>query len=223
MKEITRVRLVAGLGWVVLTFLCWLLYPPTMSDTMARYAPMAEAFARGEWTLAFHPRFGVIFQVCAGTLAFLGLPGDLACQATAIGALLLAGVAMWYVAERLFDRETAWWTFALVALCEVFLGNAMDGLRDPVKCLAFAWLGRGVVERRAIWFALGLFVLMTVVSYGFALALVLLLGWYAWQRRSWWPILLFLLGTVVETVMVHAYTGYWVPVPQIVRIVGRFL
>lgn len=234
MKETARVWLAALLGWIVLTLLCWLLYPPTMSDTMSRYAPMADAFARGEWQLAFHPRFGVLFQCVAGSLAFLGLPGDVACQATAIGMLMLAGVAMWFVSYRLFGREAAWWTFALVVLCDVFLGNAMDGLRDPVKCLSFALLGLGIVDRRGVWFGLGLFVLITLVSYGFAVGCASLLFWLAWQVvpsqapvSRWSAILIptgfLLLGTFCVTVMVWAYSGEWVPAPQFIPLVERFL
>lgn len=42
---------------------------------MNRYAPMADAFAAGDWFHAFHPRFGALFSVLTGLFATLGFRG----------------------------------------------------------------------------------------------------------------------------------------------------
>lgn len=228
MRGEKRVWGVAIPGWVLLSALCWWLYPPTMSDTMSRYAPMADAFARGEWYLAFHPRFGVLFQCVSGSLAFLGLPGDVACQATAIGMLIVSAVFMWKVADRLFGLEAAWWTFGIVVLCDFFLNNSMDGLRESGKCLSLAFVAWGVVSGRSRWVGAGVFVLITIVSYGFAVATALLGTWAVWvfaRGLSWrklvWPGTGWSAGTVVCSLMVHAYTGYWLPVPHFIRFLEK--
>ena len=45
--------------------------PPV--DVATRYAPMAEAFARGDWGYAFHPRVPLLQSVIGGIAVFLGL------------------------------------------------------------------------------------------------------------------------------------------------------
>ena len=50
-------------------------FPLFATDTACRYAPMAEAFAEGNWSEAFHPRFGVGFPVIAGLIRFVMVTG----------------------------------------------------------------------------------------------------------------------------------------------------
>ena len=58
--------------------------PLAATDTLCRYAPMAEAFAAGDWANAFHPRFGVGGTVVAGLFALLpGFDGFTACAVSA--------------------------------------------------------------------------------------------------------------------------------------------
>ena len=208
---------------------CW-LYPCMSSDTIFRYAPMADAFARGEWNLAFHPRFGVLFQCVAGSISWLtGLSGDCACQVAATGFLALAAVPLWFLARELFGERVAWWSVAALLVCDDFTRYAMDGLRDVGKCLAFALLGLGAVKERPCWFALGLVVLVSLVSYGFVVGSVLLFGWcvLAIMRRrpglAVLPVVGWTVATAAVTVMVHAFTGHWLPVPHFIKVVGAWL
>lgn len=46
------------LYFILLATAAHFLYPVLIADTMNRYAPMADAFAAGDWFHAFHPRFG---------------------------------------------------------------------------------------------------------------------------------------------------------------------
>lgn len=220
----------AGGYAVVMSALICLCFPSMISDVTFRYAPMADAFARGEWSLAFHPRFGVLFQCLTGTLVYLtGLRGDWACQTIATLLLSLSAIPLWLIARRLFGEKVAWWTVVAYLLCPEFLYWAMHGLRDTGKCLAFALIGLGVVENRSRWLGLGVFILVSLVSYGFALGTAFVFGWcvYALWRRQWaqivWPLVGWALGVAAVTIMVHAFTGHWVPAPHFIRYVGGWL
>ena len=73
-------------GLLVLGTLLW-LNPIPADDTATRYAPMAQAFAEGDWFYAFHPHSGVFFPALSGGIAWLtGVDGFRACQ---VAALLL--------------------------------------------------------------------------------------------------------------------------------------
>ena len=89
MTETKRVWLTVLAWWLAFGLLCTLLYPVTMSDSITRYAPMADAFAREDWRQVFHPRFGVLFEVLSGGLSWLtGLEGAKSVQvASAAGSL----------------------------------------------------------------------------------------------------------------------------------------
>lgn len=238
-KETRLVWTAALAYWAVLSLLCVWLYPVMMSDSITRYAPMADAFARGDWAQAFHPRFGVIFQVLSGSVAWLtGLSGEKAIQVVAAGMLALSGVPLFFMAKRLFGARVAWWTLALLFVADDLARHAMDGLRDPGKCLVFALLGHGVVARRPLSFAAGLFVFISLFSYGFAVASVLVFAWCvvaaacAVRGRDLGmrvapalalPALGWALGTAAVTVLTHAYTGHWLPAPHYIKFLGGWL
>lgn len=228
--EKSRIWLVAMGYWLVASLVFCLFYPVFISDTMARYAPMVDAFARGDWANAFHPRFGVLFQVVAGSLVWcFGLSGEHAMQIVSTLTLALSSVPVFFLVRRLFDVRIAWWTVVLLLVADDFTRYAMDGLRDSGKCLAFALIGFAAVERKSGWFACGLFVLVTTVSYGFASASVFLLIWTiaSLVRRDWrnlvWPMLGWSLGTAAVVVMTHAFTGHWLPSPHYIRFLGGWL
>lgn len=233
-SDTKKIWLVAIGYWVVMAVLCILCYPVTISDTIARYAPMADHFARGEWSLAFHPRFGVLFQVLAGSLVKLtGCGGDVATQIVSLGFLSLSAVPLWFVVSELFDRRIAWWAVALMLVSDDLSRYALDGLRDTGKCLGFALLGLGVVRKSPVWYSLGLFVLMTLVSYGFAVASVLLFGWCVYwcvaksEKPSvatfLVPVAAWLVGTAAVVFQTHAFTGHWLPSPHYIKVLGGVL
>lgn len=238
MTETKRVWLTVLGYWFVFGLLCTILYPVLMSDSITRYAPMADAFAQGDWRQAFHPRFGVLFQVLCGSVSWLtGLPGAKSVQVVAVGFLALSGVPLFFLVKRLFNVRVAWWSLALLFVCDDFTRYAMDGLRDVGKCLAFALIAYGAVEQKTLWIGLGLFCLIALVSYGFAVASVLVLAWclYALATRPvpgsfldvWqpivFPILGWMAGTASVTFMMHAYTGHWLPSPHYIKILGGLL
>lgn len=225
MRRIWVVSLLYGCAFSALVCA---FYPCLCSDTITRYAPMADAFARGEWELAFHPRFGVFFQCVAGLVASLGVRGDYACQITAVWMLALSAVPLWCLAKKLFGETVAWWSVVALFVCDDYTRYAMDGLRDVSKCLAFALMGWGVVSERSRWFALGLFILITGFSYGFVVGCALLFCWCVYflikrePKRLLAPCLAWILATVAVSMMVHATTGWWVPVPHFIKFVKAF-
>lgn len=233
-SEARKVCGVAACYWVVVSLLCCLLYPVTISDTCARYAPMADYFARGEWEFAFHPRFGVVFQVLTGLVVkCLGVSGDCATQIVSIGFYAFATIPLWFVVRALFDSRTAWWTIALVFVFEDMTRYAFDGLRDSGKFLGFALVALGAVRRESKWYALGIFLLVTLASYCFAVSAVLLAGWClfmlkgrpfgAWLKSVTLPVCAFLLATAIVVVITHHFTGHWLPSPHYIRLLGRWL
>ncbi len=234
----------AAIGhWLVLSLLSVAFYPMIVTDTYARYAPMAEAFAAGDFFYAFSPRFGVLFQTVAGCVAWLtGLDGVHSSQVAAIGFLSLSAVPLWLTVRRIFGEEIAWWAIVLFLVSDDMTRYAMDGLRDSGKCLGYALVAFGAVRaadkpdfRSALSFGLGLFVLVTIFSYCFAVAAALLFAWGVWHivrkdadvrlavLQIAVPVFLFALGTAAVTYMTHFYTGHWVPAPHYIRILGGWL
>ena len=229
--DLKKVWAVALLYWIVTSFLCLCLYPVTISDVTARYAPMADHFAHGEWTLAFHPRFGVLFQILSGSLvALTGLSGDSAAQLVSLAFVALAAPPLFLVVRDLFgDRRVAWAAVALLLVSDDFTRHAFDGLRDTGKCLAFALLGLGALRRSSAAFALGLFILVTLVSYGFAIASVFVFCWCVWalfaRRFAALPLPVFAwtCGTAAVVALTHAFTGHFLPSPHFIKYLGAWL
>ena len=233
-----QVVLVALGYWLVFGVLCHWFYPVAISDALARYAPMAEHFARGEWELAYHPRFGVLFPtLCGLTVKAFGVGGDTAVQSVAIGLLALSAIPLWFLTRELFGVTVAWWAVALLLTVNDFTAHAMDGIRDTGKCLGFALVAYGAVVKRPLVLALGMAVLVSLVSYLFAVATVLLLAWWLYlalgERQEQastrrlglygWPLAGFAIGTAAVTYMTHAYTGHWLPAPQYIKLLGAYL
>ena len=230
MRRFNKIWLLSFGLWILFSFLACHFYPVMMSDSAARYAPMADAFAAGDWRMAFHPRFGVMFQVLSGSVAaMMGIDGDRSLQIVAFGLLSLSLVPIWFLSKRIFGERVAWLSVLLVFFGDDFFRYSLDGLRDSGKCLGFALLGLGVVERKGHWFGIGLFVLISLASYCFAVGMLFLSGWcvYALLRREWrmllWPAAGAALGTLAVTAMVHAYTGHWLPAPHFIRYLGDWL
>lgn len=126
----------------------WLLLIPAMvlfdlppRDVADRYAPMAEAFAAGDWRFAFHPRVTPLLPMLAGTIAFLlRCGGFAACQLA--GALMLSlGVFPLYRGCRgIYGFRTAVWTLILYAGCSSLLRLGYYGVREPCGVFGVALL-----------------------------------------------------------------------------------
>ena len=179
------------------------LFPLAATDTLCRYAPMAEAFASGDWAEAFHPRFAVGGTVVAGLFALLpGFDGLTACT---VGATLVAVV--------------------IYFICPQPLIWALKGLREPFKMLGLLLMVDAVVrvkDRDLASFAeacAGVVFLCLFKCDAILLALVLGLAYAVgdgFARRTW---ALTAWGAVVLQPMcwlVWQWTGYWLPAPHYV-------
>lgn len=226
-----HVPLVFALMWVVLSTLFALVYPMTCADTLSRYAPMAEAFARGEWVQAYHPRFGVLFPTLSGIFAWL-LPIDGA-QATQIAGTLLwvaAAYLAWRIAIHLFDEKTGLFAAILVFISPELSNYAMDGLREGGKTFALLSCATVFVGMRgsAWWGALGVFVLVTLRVDSIVLGMLMPFAFLiqaTWRRQSLRTYALAfgarVIGLSLMCWMTYAYDGVWAPCTQMGRLFWR--
>lgn len=207
-------------------------------DVLVRYAPMAEAFAAGDWADAFHPRFCVLFQVLSGSVVKLfGVSGLQACQIVAILFWGLSFPALWAVLRRVFDDLTAYIASLLLFVSVDLFLYAADGWRDDCRILpilllvlSFQYLMSEDAKERTVGssiamsaaqvlsiplrvdclpistFFLGLFVLLAFVRRSRAVLIA--------------PILAWTLSVGVVCGAVYVRTGWFVPAPQYIRLVG---
>ena len=221
---------------LVVATLSVLFYPVENPDCAARYAPMAEAFARGDWYESFHPRFCVLFQVLTGFLVWLsGCSGVVACQIVSAAFLGAALIPYWYVMRRVFnDDRIAWLSLGILLVIPRISGDAMNGLRDTGRILALAMWVLGVLrmigeQRGTLLQAAGLFILVSLKIDCFLPAALMCLFSVvlAIRRRLWLPAVLsplsFLLAAAAVCAMVWAYTGWFVPAPQYIAFLKGIL
>ena len=227
-----RVWTVAFLYWVVVSALCCWLYPVTVYDTMARYAPMADAFARGDWQYAFHPRFGVLFTTLAGCVSWAtGLKGDCACQVVATFFLAISSVPAWAIAKRVFgDAFVAWIVAVMVLVATEYFVYAQDGLRDTVRIFGIAMCAYAFLSGKAWSVAVGLFCLVTVRTDLFVISGAILVAWTVFclvsaSRRSFvavaGPGFSWLLGANLMCLMTYLMTGWYLPGTQFITHLTR--
>lgn len=221
---------------LVVATLSVLFYPVENPDCAARYAPMAEAFARGDWYESFHPRFCVLFQVLTGFLVWLsGCSGVVACQIVSAAFLGAALIPYWYVMRRVFnDDRIAWLSLGILLVIPRISGDAMNGLRDTGRILALAMWVLGVLrmigeQRGTLLQAAGLFILVSLKIDCFLPAALMCLFSVvlAIRRRLWLPAVLsplsFFSAAAAVSAMVWAYTGWFVPAPQYIAFLKGIL
>lgn len=196
---------------------------------------MAEAFARGDWSNAFHPRFAVGGTVTAGIFALLPfVDGFRACTLSSSFAWALCAIPLFTLAERLFDRRTAWFAVALFAICPQPIIWALKGLREPFKMLGILLMVDAIVRapdcrdrgsfpcEAAVAIALlCLFkcdAILAAICLGLAYAVADRFGFRTWILSGW--------GVLVLQPMcflVWSWTGYWLPAPHYIALWQKFL
>ena len=213
-----------------------LFYPVENPDCAARYALMADAFARGDWYESFHPRFCILFQVLTGSLTWLlGCSGQVSCQIISATFMGLSVIPYWYVMRRLFgDSTIAWVSVGILIVIPRISGDAMNGLRDTGRILGIAlwFLGflRMLDRKSSAWLqAGGLFLLVTLKIDCFLPAAVMCAATVvAGIRIHRWKaavssVFAFLIAGVLVCFMVWSYTGWFVPAPQYIAFLKGFL
>lgn len=84
--------------------LCTLNIIPA-NDTCTRYAPMAQAFAEGNFKFAFHPMYGTLFQALSGSICYLfSLNGFRACQLAALLLWWISIIPIYKIFKCVFDK-----------------------------------------------------------------------------------------------------------------------
>ena len=201
-----------------------------VDDVAARYAPMAEAAAAGNWRWAFHPRFGMFFPLLSGSIVKLtGANGFRGCQIAALLLFTLSSYPLYGLAIKLFNRAIAIKTMLLCLFCSHLLRFSMEGLRDSGKMLGFALAVYGLIcvyqERNRclgyVYTALGSVLLTLIRGDGALIAMMLLLlmlvlDWrgHNWKiRRSAAAVLLFFILLLPQLLYICRQTGY--PVPEL--------
>ena len=228
--------LCALLSSSIVATLAVLFYPVENPDCAARYALMAEAFARGDWYESFHPRFCVLFQVLTGSLTWLvGCSGQTACQIISATIMGLSVIPYWYVMRRLFgDSTIAWVSVGILIVIPRISGDAMNGLRDTGRILGIAlWLLgflRMMDRKSSAWLqAGGLFILVTLKIDCFLPAAVMCAATFVMAiRNRFWNVAItspiaFISAMSLVCFMVWSYTGWFVPAPQYIAFLKGFL
>ena len=128
--------------------LCTLNIIPA-NDTCTRYAPMAQAFAEGNFKFAFHPMYGTLFQALSGSICYLfSLNGFRACQLAALLLWWISIIPIYKIFKCVFDKKVAQWSCILYVLCSHLHRYVYDGLRDNGRTLGIALLCLGMIK---IW------------------------------------------------------------------------
>jgi hypothetical protein len=210
-------------------------------DVGLRFAPMAEAFASGDWSFAFHPRVPPLFPVSAGILAYVFGLGGFTAAKIASSLFFAAGVfPLFGVFRRVFDLRTALLGALLYALCSHLLRLASSGLRESAKGFAFILAIYGLIclyQRRErllayIWLAIGSALLTLCRAEGLLFALIFLgfAGLLEFWRMGkphlpWRSGLAFLLGfSLITPALMFNYhvLGYLVPEGRLAVVIERF-
>lgn len=229
-RPVLSMWIAATLFWLSATALFTMCYPVWMPDVVVRYGPMADAFAAGDWEMAFHPRFGVLFQVLTGIVrrvtAFDGLQS---CQCVAAAFWAYSILPLWAVSKKVFGHRTALLCAAFLLIAPRPFGLALDGLRDDGRLLAMLLCAWGFIDRRSIGMAAGSFILLTLRIDSYLIGTALTGVWIVREiaRKEWrsllLPLMSWMAGTAAVVTMVHHYTGHWVPAIQYIKYLGRWL
>jgi len=231
------------LGALIFAIVIAYFFPLLTTDTCCRSAPMAEAFASGDWVRAFHPRFAVGLPAVAGTLRILtGLDGYTACSVAASIAWAISIVPLFFLAKRVFDETTAWFAVVLYLVAPMIFIWSLMGLRESFKVLGLLMMTDAVFRCRegkpvrrslgeggwrnfaeaAAGLAFLVFFKVDAIVYG-----ILMIGIYMcvdrFRRRSW--LLLLALAVYLQPccALVYDWTGMWVPAPQYAMLLKRLI
>ena len=225
-SRIARIALILAAAVSVAAMVVAFLFPLAATDTLCRYAPMAEAFTVGDWFESFHPRFAVGGTVVAGLFAFLpGFDGQTACTVSASLAWAVGGLVFFRIAWRLFGSKAALFALVLYFICPQPLVWALKGLREPFKMLGLLLMADAIVrakDRDAVSFAEACAAVVFLCLFkcdAILLAIALGLVYAALDGFRIRTLVLTVWGVVVLQPMcwlVWCWTGYWLPAPHYV-------
>lgn len=107
-------------------------------DVFMRYAPMADAFAEGDWVHALHPRIPPLFSILTGSIAWLGsVDGFFATQLFSVLCFVLTLFPLYALMTRVARKQIALLCCTAYLFCPYLLRLASSGLRETPKTLGF--------------------------------------------------------------------------------------
>ncbi len=105
-------------------------------DIATRYAPMAEAFAEGQWAYAFHPRIPVLYPALCGVLVRIGgITGFTAAKTLSTVCFAATVFPLFSVMKRIYGERAACGALLVYIVNPFLLRFAGTGLRENMKCL----------------------------------------------------------------------------------------
>lgn len=105
-------------------------------DVASRYASMAEAFAGGCWTYAFHPRIPALFPAVCGVLVRLfGISGFSAAKVVSVACFAATVFPLFGIMRRFFGDRIAAGSLLVYIVNPFLLRLSSTGLRENMKCL----------------------------------------------------------------------------------------
>lgn len=218
---------------------CIVLDDVPARDLAHRYAPMAEAFAEGNWQFAFHPRIPPLATVSGGIIAFIfSCSGFLAMQIASALWHCASLVVLWKLVKRIVP-QTPWaapLTVALGAIFPLTFHMAYSGLRESGKSFVLLLMALalcGIYRRERSWsncillgLSCGLAVLTRVEM--ILIAAVVLTGGLVLAFRKQIKLLPIALAALTAGVccavnmVINYYTsGYAVPDQQAVKYLAK--
>ncbi|MFA6714415.1 MAG: phospholipid carrier-dependent glycosyltransferase [Victivallaceae bacterium] len=115
-------------------------------DVVNRYAPMAEAFAQGNWQDAFQPKIPPLFVIVSGTFSYLfRVNGTVACELGSALFFALTVFPLMALMKKVYNYKYAFWATAMYILSSRLLRIAGMGLRDPAKCFFIVLAACGLI------------------------------------------------------------------------------
>lgn len=202
--------------------------PTVANDCINRFAPMAEAFADGNWQEAFHPRFGVLFQTLTGlTVWMTGVRGDVACSVVGVVGWALCIVPLYLVIREVFDERTAKLAVVLYIVAPLPFAWALRGLRESYRLLGSLLMifgilrGDGTSWRAFSAAAVGAAVLVCIRADTVIAAGVLAFAFAVrnrFRRQTWALFSVLAVAAQPCCLMVWQWTGWWVPSSQYISV-----
>lgn len=132
-----------------------LLNDVPLRDVAQRYAPMADAFASGNFAYAFHPGVPMLHPFLAGCVSFLtGCSGFAATKIVSMLFFALAAVPLVALMRRVYGSNVAIGAGYLYLITAPLIRLSFSGLREMEKCfliLLAAYALVHIYQERSRW------------------------------------------------------------------------
>ena len=115
-------------------------------DVASRYASMAEAFAAGSWTYAFHPRIPALFPAVCGVLVrIFGISGFSAAKIVSVACFVATVFPLFGIMRRFFGDRIAAGSLLVYIVNPFLLRLSSTGLRETMKCMFLVMIVHAVL------------------------------------------------------------------------------